>query len=882
MSGAAVSLHDDREIALFEAAAALPESEQATYLQTACPDSLELRRCVQDRLQWERRMNGFLQKPVFRYVDTVRPFAIGDVACERFEIRREIAEGGMSIVYEAFDLKTGRPVALKCPSIAFRRRLRDELRSALLVTHQNICRLYEVHSTLSRDGRTIEFLTMEYLEGSTLAARMSCSPLSMQEISVIAKQLCAGLSEAHVHDVIHGDLKPNNIVLAAARDGGIRAVITDFGLARAVDSGKYSPPLNASLRGAVDYIAPERWQGEPISKASDIFAIGVIFFEMLSGQRPSQLGVQNWTKIPRPWRNLVRRCLAEVPEQRIRDAQTVAKYIPTKHPIAAWSFAALALCIASLAVGWASIWTPTIPEVIRLAILAPETDVPTSALGNGVAADLSDRLGRLDSKGKPFVIIPADKSIRYHVGTVEAAGKVLGATHALGLKLRGRGVGFEIEGWIADVPSRRTLRAFRRVYESGGGSDILQAIASVTSSALRRNVIAEGMANAPKAYADYAEGVYFLRHARDVGRARSALERIAPEDIDDIWVQLRLAQIGLLDYTRTKAEVALRLTQDRIDRCREIALKSPLSTVVLASLDDATGRPERAIEDYEHATAIDEHRGAAWRGLAAVHHRLGRTSEAQTSWNKAIEVEPGYFQPRMDLGVMYYTRGQYISARDQFASVTKTAPGLAIPHYDLAAVLVDLGDFERAEQEYHQSLAIEEDSDTLTGIGALLAYRGRHAESVHYYERAVDSGPEDPLRLSNLADAYRRTVRPAGAKATYLRVVAVAERILAAESSDSPTRSLLAYALARLQRRGEALRQTHVALVNDGKSVKVLKRAILTFEVLGLRERTLGLLDRAPNSLIAELQRYPDLDELVASGEFSRFRKLATTKQGYE
>ncbi|MCW5980461.1 MAG: protein kinase [Bryobacteraceae bacterium] len=139
----------------------------------------------------------------------------------------------MAVVCEARDRKTSQRVAVKVPKLPFRRRLLAELESALEVTHFNICRVHSIHSAQTEAG-PVDFLTMEYLEGETLAHRLrSAGRLPLEEVEPIAQQICSGLAAAHDREVIHGDLKPGNVILARTRKGGLRAVITAFGLARA-------------------------------------------------------------------------------------------------------------------------------------------------------------------------------------------------------------------------------------------------------------------------------------------------------------------------------------------------------------------------------------------------------------------------------------------------------------------------------------------------------------------------------------------------------------------------------------------------------------------------------------------------------------------------
>ena len=153
---------DDFELEVFETAVCMAATEREAYLAQSCSSTPLLLDRVQKRLKAEAKMGNFMLTPVFFRPEPEHYFRAGDLVANRFEIAREIAEGGMAIVYEAFDRKLGRRIALKVPKLPFRGRLLQELRSALQVTHQNICRLHEIHSVGSGEHE-IEFLTMEYL-----------------------------------------------------------------------------------------------------------------------------------------------------------------------------------------------------------------------------------------------------------------------------------------------------------------------------------------------------------------------------------------------------------------------------------------------------------------------------------------------------------------------------------------------------------------------------------------------------------------------------------------------------------------------------------------------------------------------------------------------
>ena len=267
----------------------------------------------------------------------------------------------MGHVFEAFDSELAVHVALKViqPEIAANpeaiARFRQEVRLARSITHPNICRTFDIErETRTVNGRPTEmvFLTMELLAGETLATRIKRGPLSIPEALHIATQIAAALQAAHALGVIHRDMKPANIMLVAPENAaqenpaqeGPRAVVTDFGLARLdpiLQTGNLSSFTNTNRPiGTLAYMAPEQLESAPVSPATDIYAFGLILFEMLTGKRAfassNQLsGIAQRLRgsisldqhlpagTPTNWRRTLDACLNVNPEDRPQSANDV-------------------------------------------------------------------------------------------------------------------------------------------------------------------------------------------------------------------------------------------------------------------------------------------------------------------------------------------------------------------------------------------------------------------------------------------------------------------------------------------------------------------------------------------------------------------------------
>jgi serine/threonine protein kinase len=280
-----------------------------------------------------------------RTLPSVQPtvaFSRGTLLAQRYVIRRFLGRGGMGQVYEAYDRVLREPVALKTTtgqSVSDAQRLLDEVRMARRITHPNVCRLFDagVHEEREGDRRSTYFLTMEYLEGHTLRRRLRHGLPPLPQVFGIARQLLIGLSAVHAAGVLHRDFKSENVMLRLPGNGPGQAVIMDFGLARPMHAAPPPRPtgIGAGSRG---YMAPEQIDNQQLGPETDLFAFGVVMFEMLTGRLPfardaSATGAANLLdqaplapsqlrpELPEDLDAFVLKCLQSHRQQRYRSAE---------------------------------------------------------------------------------------------------------------------------------------------------------------------------------------------------------------------------------------------------------------------------------------------------------------------------------------------------------------------------------------------------------------------------------------------------------------------------------------------------------------------------------------------------------------------------------
>ncbi|MFN0168163.1 MAG: protein kinase domain-containing protein, partial [Bryobacteraceae bacterium] len=799
------------------------------------------------------------------------PFQPGELLEGRFRIVREVAQGGMGIVYEATDEKLDRRVAVKCAKAGFRRRLPPEVRNATEISHPNVCKIFEIHTASTPHGE-IDFLTMEFLEGQTLAERLRGGPLPESEARSIALQLCAGLAEAHRKRVIHGDLKSNNVLLTTSADGGIQAVITDFGLARR--PGASQPGMASDVGGNPDYMAPELWRGEKPSVASDVYALGVILYELASGRRPFAGDIPMARKPPAThtkWDRVLARCLDPDASRRYSDVGEVARALGPSQT-RRWLLAAAAAVVVSAATGVVTHQRATTPsESLRLAVLPFEASPDIKPLCDGLLEDTCDRLSRVKRGRIMLTVIPLSEAIRNGVDRQEKAVKVLGATHTLTGTMRRENGRTIVQAQLTDARSRLQLNPWRAAYQASELRNMPIALAGMVTGTLRLPPLTLTATVNSAAYADFATGVSQTRRNTGVDSALPLLERAVAADPDSPLTHARLAEAQLLKYRltsdpawRDRAMRSLRLAEQRNPDLALVRLVSGM-------LNQYSGLYERAQADLQRALDIEPANGDVWRRLGQIYKDNNHFKEALAAFQKAIEVQPDYFKNYQDLCSLHSDQANYEEAIRQCQKMVELAPDLSDAHFALALPYLNRGSYAQGEYELRVAIRLQENSSKAHhNLGVALLYQDRNLEAIPSFKRALEIGPAMHLQYLNLGTSFRRANLPGEAREAYRKGLALAEAELARNPREGALRSGLAYLCARLGNRDRAKSEAAQAEQLAVGSVNVGWMLVLTYEALGERDRALALIEDLPDDTLRRLNRFPDLADLRADSRFQQ------------
>ena len=674
----------------------------------------------------------------------------GRVLADRYRIVRFIARGGMGEVYEAEDVILKSRLALKTIRAELSKkspvveRFKREILLARRVTHPNICRIYDLGSHRMALGSAspdsppeLMFLTMELLSGESLDDRLyRVEFIRESEALPILEQIAAGLDAAHSAGVIHRDLKSGNIMIlpSTRAEGPERVVITDFGLAHLAIAGETLSTLSelGALMGTPAYMAPEQVQGKKLGPGADIYALGVIAYEMVVGKLPFEgdtpvaLALARLTGEPMPplqrradldlrWNAAILKCLQRLPEDRFSTASEFVKTLRSNEsprvalrshssirtilPRAGWRWGAAGLVLAAaLIAGWlASRRTPT---------PARSTSAPVSSARDAVTArrsvamiELTNTSGRADLQwlntailellgsdlgaGDQLRIIPGEEVVRATRDT-GISGNTLSAEGRSRLR-KILGADLLVAGSYGTVGADASplIRVDLRVEDSVSGRTLASTSASGTAQQLSDVVSRAGTA---------------LRRSLGLSPLSPSQDLEVGAAIPSNPQAARLYAEGISRLRSFDAKGAA----DVLARSVQIDPKNALTRVTLATAWSSLGYETQAREEADQASALTEKLSPAQRLLIE-----GRSAKISKDWEKAITAYSSLFRAHpdaIDYGIELAEAQTYGGkAKEALVTVEELrrlpAPISEDPRIDLAnaRAFQELGDFKRQQ-----------------------------------------------------------------------------------------------------------------------------------------------------------------------------------------
>src|ERR1022692_1233972 len=887
--GAALETHPtirradrDLTITIFLAAMSRPKAERVEFVREACADDVALLAEVERRVNWEERLGGFLLKPVLARERSDSPFAVGETLLGRYRIQGVAGEGGMAVVYEAFDKKVGRRIALKCPRLEFRNRLTPEAAKALCVTDANVCRVNEVQ-TAETDTGAVDFLTMEFLEGETLAARLAHAPrrwLETPQGKEIARQICAGLHAVHAAGVVHRDLKPGNVMLSTAAGGRPRAVIMDFGIAQGTDM------FSSQLRGTPAYIAPELWKGHPATVQSDIYALGVLLFEMSCGRKPFPDGT-GWKERlhaqPRapdarePLRSAISTCLDPEPKRRFQSVDEFEKALRfvSRRTILGGLIGLSATGLTAELLReryWPS-------SAVRLAMLPASitgSDADSLPIINGFLQDLSYSLNTLRGARRPLRVLPPTETAPEGVTTAAAAKTMFGATHAMSSAFRRNASGWAIAVEMQTSTGRPLRRWNRNATSAGLAAQLFPLHSSIveqTTEELALRAEHKPQTLPREVYADYLQGLYYARFDyENANRAIPFFERVIAAAPDSPLGHIGLAE-ALWGARYETGKISFKgKAFTELGKAEQLDPEMAQVYLIRGRLEADDSKHEEALADCKRASELAPNDSEAFIEMAISYYVTHRPHEAEAALQSAISAEPGYYKPYLDAGEFYSKLRDLASAERFWLKAVRLGPGQTRARLNLAKLYMDAGRLADAETQIVESLKIGRKQSTLETMAILQDRQGRYAQAIASYEEAI-LGPPSYTIWAGLGVAYRHARRESDAIRAFNNGLQNGLKGVRHYPREAEPLAWCAYYYAKLRETDPTRSFASQALaMAPSPEPDVRKLLVLAYDSIGDIEAARRLLDGAPGELLKELARGTELSPALRRD--ARFKRM--------
>lgn len=849
-------------------------------------------------------------------------------AVAHYEIVEEIGGGGMGVVYKARDTRLDRLVALKFlpgewsrDSVA-RERFAQEARAASAIEHPNICTVYDVGE--SDEGRM--FIAMAYCPGQSLKQRISNGPLPVDQALHLACQAAEALVAAHEAGIVHRDIKPANILL----DGRNQVKLVDFGLAKL--AGGDGVTRAGTVVGTPAYMSPEQAEGRKVDHRTDIWSLGAVLYEMLSGLRPfkgdSDQAVMYSVVHHQPpplseardgiidgLLDVVERCLEKDPEKRYPTAsalladlrtlrgdstppegptltiRSISRVEPrvrrwaTTLAVTASVVVVVAVLIRVFSAGAGGL-LPAEKTLVVLPFAAMGPEPAAAALCDGLVEQVTRTLSGMRRFRRSLTVVPSKLVRSERVADAGDAFVAYGATLAVNGTVEAEDEGgFEIVLELVDTRTGRVVRSRTVPWVAGRGSTLQDTLVDALAEMLEleldeptRTAIAIGGTTDREAQALYTRAIGELGSIRDVvkiDRSIDLLRRALEFD-----PRFTLARVALADACRRRFNLSgderwldAAMTYSR--QAVEDELRLPFAHVVKGRVLARAGMISEGLAAIDRAIELDPLNVEALRARAEIFHEQGDDETARTSFDTAIELDPDDWLAIEAAGVFYYDMLELETAIEYFRRVTELRPEMAHAWSNLGGALMWAGRMDEARTAMGRSVAIGPTYQGYSNLGTLEFYLGRFAAAVPLFDNALAINDSDWRAWNNLAESLRfGNGDPARSVEAFERAAALAEAELESDPGNTELRLTVASAVAAA---GDTRRAREItdAVVAGGIDDPVLMSVVAGIEEeLGDRTRALEWIERALRAgyPLMGIEDYPLFDELRQDPAYREIR----------
>ncbi|MDQ2925825.1 MAG: protein kinase [Acidobacteriota bacterium] len=850
-------------------------------------------------------------------------FKEGDIVADRFRVVRFIAKGGMGEVYEVEDTRLqGVHLALKTilPHIASKpdmhERFEREVLLARRVVHTNLCPIYDIFHC--RHGNAeITFLTMKLLPGETLAARLKRQgPIALEEATPIVIQVASALAAAHDAGILHRDIKAANIMLNGSGPQ-VQACVTDFGLARAYQTDSTVLSLDG-VAGTPGYLAPELFHGAPPSTASDVYALGVVIYDMLAGHLPP-FSLDSKTKVtsdpaiaqlPASWKTLIACSLETEPSSRYQSISEALdafrnggrperSFTTIGPPLSRRS--AIGLGVAATAAAAGGVWfnwsrigfaLHPLPTKRFVALLGwpPPSDARIAPMVAAAIDAIGSELARAEAFDHNLLIIPhsvgKDMTSPAQLNELRES---LGANLVLAVSGVAESKGVHLMLRVLDPAASRTLRESPLNIPPGDPLSLPQRAVRIAAQLLNvarfepDDARSKVGTNNPDAFAAFQAGLTLKNQPNDTG-LQAAIDKYKQAiDIDPHYARAYagLAWAYCRLYFLHKDTSALSLAQVNCDAALASDPRLVEGHLALGSVLQYRGDIQGAFRETSKALAIDPTNPSTLVYQAQLYTRSNRWEDAAATFERVLKLRPNYWLAHHELAILYASEGRYAEALSQFRAVTLEMPKNALAFSNVGAAYLQQGKVDEAIENLTKSLSLEQsDGAASTMAGALRAKR-KYSEALEFAKKAVSLGPDDSYNWLELGECYSFLQgHQRDAKSAYAKSASLAEQELQTNPSDGPLWMILALTKIKSGAPQTAEASVEKAERNhaDDLDSQLVKARI--FELLARRDEALTTAVRclSRGATLFQFETMPDIGPLLKDPRFQEAAKSIRSK----
>ena len=710
----------------------------------------------------------------------------GSIFAGKYKILERLGIGGMGVVYKAEDTKLKRTVALKflSPELTQNARARErfihEAQAASALDHPNICTIHEIDET--EEGQM--YIAMSFYTGESLKEKIQRGPLSLKDTLEIAIQISKGLAKAHENGIVHRDIKPANIMMT---DDGLVKIV-DFGVAKL--SGSTRVTRDGTAIGTAAYMSPEQAMGEEVDQRTDIWALGVLLYEIVTGEPPfkgeneqailysilhrepsTSKGLD--TAVPKELEQIIRKALSKEPKKRFFSTSELSQILealklklitgatlptravifrqPRKRLIIGSAVALFVL--ATVLVTW-MLTRPSLAFDERDKLLVADVDNQTGdsvfdmALQTAIEADLQQssyasifdkgqvaetlRMMRMDPSSR------IDEELGYNIC------RFSGIRAMIVPRIFKAGEAYELQAILIDPRRKRHVDRIR-VTALGREEVLITAIDKLARQVRSRlGESLNSIEKADKAIAQHTTSSWEALHFLSMGQAKwnegkfndavSFFELALEKDPKFVAARGSLGLL-LIQFMNQKEKGKEELKQALEDA--EGVTQQEYSLIKAVNLWHVDEDYEAALEEYRILRELFPDIMQGYNNAGVILRNLGRVEEAVAMFGKAADVAPRNSLPLANLWWTFLTSlKDPVSAEEAGRRVVDLGPEIAIHHHWLGYALAAQARYDEAIEAYKKVLSLEpQNSWGLPNIAYILLAAGRAAEAVPYFEQ---------------------------------------------------------------------------------------------------------------------------------------------------